>query len=86
MEDTFLKHFNLTELDMKYLWGLFNLFGMTKGQGENRTTGNHYFLQGICQYNSVEWKTWKSKLSPNIKSIIESEYPQLMVQNKTFEK
>lgn len=85
MKEKFLAHFNLEQSDLDYLWGLFVDFGMTKGDGENRTKGNHYFLQGICQYLSVEYKTWGNKLSPNIKEIIKTKYPQLMVQNKNFE-
>jgi len=86
MERDFNKHFNLSENDHSKLWNLFLEHGMTRGEAFHRTKGNHYYLQAICQYHSVEWKTWKSKLSPFVKNLIETEYPQLMVQDKSFEK
>jgi len=81
----FKKHFKLTDRDLSYLWELFMEYGMTRGEGENRTKGNHYFLQGICQYNSVEFKTWGKFLSKNVLQILKDNYPQLMVQDKQFE-
>lgn len=83
---TFQDKYKLTDLDLSYLWELFMEYGMTRGEAEHRTKGNHYFLQGICQYHSIEWKTWKSKLSTQVKELIKTKYPQLMVQDKSFEK
>lgn len=84
-ETAFKAHFKITDQDLSILWCLFMEYGMTKGEGENRTKGNHYYLQGIVQYQSVEFKTWGSKLSPYVKEFIKTKYPQLMVQNKEFE-
>lgn len=83
---TFQKHFNLSEEDLSYLWNLFLAHGMTHGEAVDRSKGNHYFLQGICQYYSVEWETWNKKLTKAVRDVIETKYPQLMVQNKEFEK
>lgn len=81
----FFKHYNVTEDQMSYLWEVFMLYGMTKGPGKGRSTGNHYFLQGLCQYHCVEWNTWKKDLTPFVKDLIKTEFPQFMVQDKQFE-
>lgn len=88
MKEAFLKHFNLTENDMSILWAMFMDYGMNGNpdlKEPHRTKGNHYFLQGIGQYHSVEWETWVDHLSPYVKQFIEQHYPQLMVQNREFE-
>lgn len=84
-ETEFKSHFNLSDTDLSYLWELFMEYGMTRGEGEGRTKGNHYFLQGICQYQSVEFKSWGKKLSAPVLNVIKEKYPQLMVQDKQFE-
>lgn len=86
LSDDFYSHFKVSDTDLSYLWDLFMEHGMTRGEAQHRTKGNHYFLQGICQYHSVEWQTWKDKLSPIVTEVITNQYPQFMVQNKTFEK
>lgn len=81
----FLTFFKLTEKDLSDLWELFMDYGLTKGADNHRSSGNHYFLQGICQYHSVEWNSWGKKLTPGLLDIIKTKYPQLMVQNRKFE-
>lgn len=82
----FKDHFGLTDDNLMELWNLFMEYGMTRGEGKDRTKGNHYFLQGIVQYGSIEFKSWGKKLSKPVLDVIQSKYPQLMVQDKQFER
>lgn len=85
----FYEFFKVTREDMSFLWELFIEFGMNGGsmvETKDRTKGNHYFLQALCQYHSVEWKHWHKRMTSHVKSIIAEKYPQFMVHNKTFEK
>lgn len=81
----FLNHFNMTDADLTYIGQLFMRYGHPDGIDTYRTKANHYYLQGIWQYCSVEYKSWKSKLSKELHAIIKEKYPQLMVQDKQFE-
>lgn len=83
---TFQEYFKLSDEDMSYLWSLFMEFGMTREAAPHRSRGNHYFLQGIGQYHSVEWGTWGEHVTKELREIIKARFPQLMVQNKDFEK
>ena len=85
VSSSFFEFFKVTEEQLSELWEVFMEYGMTKGEAEHRSKANHYFLQGICQYHSVEWKTWNKKLTPFVKNLIETKFPQFMVQNKKFE-
>jgi|GEM_PF-4928280 hypothetical protein len=51
----------------------------------NRTPSNHYFLQGILEHLAVEWSTWNEGMSKVLKDIIQTEFPQLMVQDREYE-
>ena len=48
-------------------------------------TGHHYFLQGILEHLAVEWSTWNEGMSKVLKDIIQTEFPQLMVQDREYE-
>lgn len=85
MKLKFMQHFKLTEKDLKRLWALFNEYGLTAGEAKHRSSGNHYFLQGISQYYTVEFHTWRDKMTPELISIVTKEYPQLLTQHKKFE-
>lgn len=83
---TFKEKYNLSDNDMTLLWEMFIEFGMTKGEAPHRSKGNHYFLQAIGQYNTLEWHCLKDKLTPFVATVIRKLYPQLMVTDKSFEK
>ncbi len=80
----FKKAFNLTDNDLTEIGNLFMNYGHPNGIDKHRSPANHYFLQGIWQWQSVEFKSWKSKMTKELKEIIKEKYPQLMVQDKTW--
>lgn len=86
LRDRFKKKYNLSEKDWSDLWGLFLEYGMTGGSRPHRSTANHYFLQGISEHLEVEWDSWKSKITKELKEIIKNRYPQLMVTDKSLSK
>ncbi|WP_139368945.1 hypothetical protein [Elizabethkingia meningoseptica] len=77
--------YNLSDLEYDYLWKLFMEYGMTSGEAPHRSPANHYYLQGISEHNVIEWHTWKSKMTSELKKIISEKYPQLMVTDKTLQ-
>lgn len=79
------KKYNLSNLQYDYLWELFMEYGMTNGSAPHRSPANHYYLQGISEHNVIEWHTWKSKMTSELKKIISQKYPQLMVTDKTLQ-
>lgn len=86
VSSNFFNFFKVTEEQLSELWEVFIEYGMTKGEAEHRSKANHYFLQGICQYHSVEWNTWNKKLTPFVRNLIKTKFPQFMVQNKKWRK
>lgn len=84
VREKFCKHFSLSEKQYDHIWKLFLEYGMTRGEAPHRSRANHYFLQGISEHYVVEWHEWKSKMTKELKDIIKTEYPQLMVTDKTF--
>lgn len=76
--------YNLADSDIKRLTDLWHIYGMHAKDDGRQTTGNHYFLQGIVEHTVIEWKEWKKKLHPELREIIKTEYPQLMVTDKSF--
>lgn len=82
-----MQKYNLSEKDWDRLTELWSIYGMraSNNEMENRTPSNHYFLQGILEHLSIEWKTWNGGMSKPLKDIIKTEFPQLMVQDKEFE-
>lgn len=84
-KDKFKDTYNLTEDDIAYLWKLFMDYGHPNGVDKHRSSGNHYFLQGIGQWCTLEYNSWKSKMTKELKDIIKEKYPQLMVNDWTFD-
>ena len=89
--EAFLKFFNMTEEDISYLWREFFMpYGMTRSinceEDEIHKKGNHYFLQGLCQFGVVEWNEWENRMSDPVINIIKDKYPQLMVTERRFER
>lgn len=87
-EEQFLAHFNMTRDDLTILWRWFMEYGMTKGQDQrlpHQNKANHYFLQEICQYYTVDWPGWNRKMTEELKVLIEHFYPQLKAKIKKFE-
>ena len=84
-EKAFMQHYNLTESDMSYLWKLFMNYGMTKGEADYRSHGNHAYLEAISQNYCLEYDTWSKLMTPKLKKILHEKYPQLLVNDKQFE-
>lgn len=87
-QELFLKHFNMNEEDLKILSSWFLEYGMNKYQTDpkpHKNYANHRFLQEICEEFIVSWETWGEKLSPELKDLVKTGYPQLMTTNMDFE-
>lgn len=81
----FKEKYNLSDSDLTYLWNVFMDYGMTRSNQREQSKANHYFLQGICEHSILDWKNWNKKLTPTVRKIITEKYPQLMVNDKSFE-
>lgn len=82
---SFKNHFGITDNSLRQIGDLFMRYGHPDGIDKSRSAGNHYFLQGIWQWQSVEYKTWRGKMTKELKEIIKLRFPQFMVQNRQFE-
>jgi hypothetical protein len=82
-----MQRYNLSEKDWDRLTQLWHSYGMrtSKNDMSNRTPSNHYFLRGILEHLAVEWSTWNEGMSKVFKDIIQTEFPQLMVQDREYE-
>lgn len=86
LREEFKRKYLLNDIAWQDLWYLFLEYGMTGGEAPHRSRANHYFLQGVCEHLEIEWHSWKSKMTKDLKEIIEQQYPQLMVTDKSLSK
>lgn len=70
-----MQKYNLSDKDIDRLTQLWHSYGMRHtGDMKDRTPSNHYFLQGILEHLSIEWKTWNDGMSQPLKDIIQNEF------------